>query len=120
MHIEIPSEVCLDSLREDVNDIGTYHGDMVLESILADELHESLQVRHTCHGDTSIHAVGVVGHLALSEISLDASEGVVGRDTEVCELSLSTFSIYSPEGAHLAESASEDTKRSEFYLIAYE
>jgi hypothetical protein len=34
--VEVPAEVGLDGLIEDVDDIGTAHGHMVLEAVLAD------------------------------------------------------------------------------------
>ena len=82
MDIEIPAQIGVDGLIEDIHHIGAAHGHMVLESVLADIFHQLLQVIHLRDSDTSVHAVGVVGNLSLAEIGLDFALGIVGRDAE--------------------------------------
>ena len=82
MYIKVPAEVGVDGLVKDVDDIGAAHGNVVFEAVLADILHQLLQVVDLRDSDTAVHAVGVVGDFALAEIGLDATLGVVGRDAE--------------------------------------
>ena len=44
MHVEVPAKICLDGLIQDVNHIGAAHSYMMLETILADILHQLLKV----------------------------------------------------------------------------
>ena len=44
MYIQVPSEIGLDGLVKDVDDIGAAHGNVVFEAVLADILHQLLQV----------------------------------------------------------------------------
>ena len=66
MYVKLPAEISLDGLVQNVNHIGTTHGHMMLEAVLADVLHQPLQVVNLRHGDSAIHAVGVVGNLTLA------------------------------------------------------
>ena len=103
MGVEIPAEVGLDGLVEDVDDIGAAHGDMVLEAVLADVLHQPLQVVDLGHGDAAVHAVRIVGNLALAQVGLDATLGVVGGDAEEGERTTGDLGIDSTEGVDLAQ-----------------
>ena len=82
MHVELPAEVGFDGLLQDVDHLGTAHGHVVLKAVLADVFHQLLQVVYLRHGDTAVHAVGVVGDLALAEIGLDDALRIVGGDAE--------------------------------------
>ena len=82
MYIKVPAEVGVDGLVKDVDDIGAAHGNVVFEAVLADILHQLLQVVDLRDSNTAVHAVGVVGDFTLTQISLDAAFGVVCRDAE--------------------------------------
>ena len=77
MYVQVPSEVIVNSLAEDVNNVGANHRDVVLKAVLADKLHQLLQVVNLRNGDATVHSVRVVGELALAEIALYAAEVVV-------------------------------------------
>ena len=102
MYIKVPSEVGLDGLVKDVDNIRAAHGDMVLETVLADVLHQLLQVVDLRHSDATVHAIGIVGDLTLTEVGLDAALGIVGGDAEEAERSLRDLRIDSSEGVDLA------------------
>ena len=102
VNVELPSEVGLDGLADYVNDIGAAHGDMVFETVLADILHQLLQVIHLRHGNATIHAVWVIGDRSLTEIRLDASLRIIGGDAEEGEVTGSDLRIDSTEGIDLA------------------
>lgn len=101
--VEVPAEVGLDGFVQDVNDIGAAHSHMVLEAILADILHQLLQVVHLCDGNTSVHAVWVVGQLSLTQIGLDTALRVVGRDAEEGERTFADLGIYGSKGVDLTQ-----------------
>ena len=82
MHIQVPSQIGLDSLVKDIHHVGATHSHMMLETVLADILHQFLQVVDFRNGDTAVHSVGIVGDLTLAEIGLDDALRVVGRDAE--------------------------------------
>ena len=66
MYIKVPAEIGFNGLADNIYHIGTTHGDMVLEAVLADILHQFLQVIDLCHGDTAVHAIWVVGDVPLA------------------------------------------------------
>ena len=117
MDVEVPTEVGLDGLIEDVDDIGAAHGHMVLEAVLADVLHQLLQVVDLRHSDAAVHAVGIVGDLSLAEIGLDTALGIVGGDAEEGEGALTHFRIDCTEGVDLTEGTSEYAERTELQVV---
>ena len=117
MNVEVPAEVGLDGLLYDINDIGSTHGYMVLEAILADILHQLLQVVHLCDGDTPVHAVGVVGELALAQISLNATFGVVGGDAEEGEGAFADFCVDGAKGVNLAQCATQHAEGTQLQVV---
>ena len=91
MHVEIPSEIGLDGLVQNIDHISTTHGDVMLKTILEDVFHQLLQVVNLRHCDTDVHAIGIVGNLPLSQIGIDGTLGVVCRDTEEGEGTFADF-----------------------------
>lgn len=77
VYIEIPSEIVLYRIFQDVCNIAAYECDMVLETMTADVLHEALQMVYLGNGDTSVHAIGVVGNLTLTHVSTNLSFCIV-------------------------------------------
>ena len=106
MHVQVPTQIGVDGLVEDVHHISAAHGHMVLEAILADVLHELLQVVNLCHCYTAIHAIGVVGELTLAQIGLDSALRIVCRDAEEGEGTFRDFGIDSTKGVDLTQCAS--------------
>ena len=102
MRIQLPSEVGLDGFLHDVDDVGAAHGNMVLKAVLADILHQLLQIVDLRHSDTAIHAVGIVGNGAFAQICLDIALGVVGRDAEERERAFADLGIDGAEGVDFA------------------
>ena len=90
MYIQIPAQIAVDSLLQDVDHVGAHHGYVVFETILADILHQFLEVVHLRHGDTSVHAIRVVGQLALAQIALE------GRGNTPHPLSIYRYSRHGP------------------------
>ena len=82
MNVEVPAEISLDGLVQNVDDIGATHSHMMLETVLADVLHQLLQVVNLRDCDTAIHSVRIVGELTLAQIGLDGALWIVGRDAE--------------------------------------
>ena len=116
MYIQIPAQIAVDSLLQDVDHVGAHHGYVVFETILADILHQFLEVVHLRHGDTSVHAIRVVGQLALAQIALDASQRVVSRNAEEGEITLRTLGIHSSEGIDLTERTSQHAERAKLQV----
>ena len=86
MNIKIPSEIILNSVTEYFLSLAAACSHMVLESVSADMFHKFLKFRNLCNCDTSVHSVRVVSYEAFSEICLDATFGIVSRNTEICEV----------------------------------
>ena len=105
MYVEIPSEIGLDGLIQDIDHISTTHGDVMFETILADVFHQFLQVVNLRHGNTAIHTLGVVGNLTLAQIGLDGALGVVCRDAEEGEGTFADLGIDGTEGIDFAQRA---------------
>ena len=120
MHIEIPAEISLDGFLQNIDNIGSHHRYMVLETVLADELHEGLEVIDLRNSDTAIHSVRIGCDLTLAEICLDLTEGIVSRNAEESEVAGSSLAIYGTEGVDLTECTSEHTERTELEIILHE
>ena len=120
MHVEVPAEIGLDGFVQDVNHIGAAHSHVVLETILADILHQLLQVIDLRHGDAAVHAIGIVGNLTLAQVSLDTALRVVCRDAEEGEGTLRNLGIDSTEGIDFAQRSAQHAEGTEFKVtIAY-
>lgn len=117
MNIEFPSEIRLDGFLQDVFYVAAHEGNVMLEPVLADELHELLQVGYLCDGDAAVHAVGVVGDAALAHIALDAAARVVGGDAEEGEVAFRHLGVHGTERAHLAERAAQHAEGTELQVI---
>lgn len=117
MNVEVPTEIGLYGLVENVDNIGTTHGNMVLEAVLTDVLHQLLQVVDLGHSDATVHAIGVVGDFSLTEIGLDAAFGIVGRNTEEGEGAFADLRIDSTKGINFAQSSSEHPEGAELQIV---
>ena len=105
VNITVPAEICIDGLVEDIHHISAAHGDMMLESVLADEFHQLLQVVNLRNGDATIHTVRIVRDLSLAQISLDAALRVVGREAEERKRSFRHLGVDGSESLDLAQCA---------------
>ncbi len=90
---------------------------MVLETILTDILHQLLKVVHLCHSNASVHAIRVVGQLALAQIALDATQRIVSRNAEESEFTFCALGIHGTKGVDLSECTSQHTKRAELQVV---
>ena len=120
VNVEIPTEIVVDGFLKNVNNVRAHHCDMVLETVLADELHQLLQVVNLSNGDATVHSIRVVGQLALAEIALYAAKVVVGRDTEISELAFGALAVNCAERVNLAERAAEHSERTELEVVLHE
>ena len=77
---------------------------MVLETILADVLHQFLQIVNLRHSNTAIHAVWVIGDFALAQVRLDTAFGIVRRDAEEGKRAFANLGIDSTKGVDLTQS----------------
>ena len=111
MTIVVPTEVVFYSLIYDVSNMTAYESHVVLETVLADVLHELLEIVNLCNCDTSVHCVWIVCDLSFSEVRLDAALRIVGRDTEECEVTFCNLSADSTECVNLTECTSEYSER---------
>ena len=89
---------------------------MVLETVLADKLHQFLQVVYLCYGDTSVHTIRIVGYFALSQICFDFTLRVIGRDAEETERTFRNLGIYCTKCVDLAECTSKYAERTKFQV----
>ena len=119
MHIKIPSEIVLERIGNDVGHIAAHKGNMVLEAIATDVLHQLLEVIDLGDSNATIHSVRIVGDLAFAfaYVSANLAGSIVGRYTEEGEFTFTDLGIHCAEGAHLAECASQDTKWSELKVV---
>ena len=117
MHIKIPSEVVLEGIGDDVGHIAAHKGNMMLEAVATDVLHQLLEVIDLGNSDATIHSVRIVGDLAFAYVSANLAGSIVGRYAEESELTFADLGINSTEGTHLAECAAQDTKWSELEVV---
>ena len=117
MYVKVPAEVGVDGLVKDVDHVGAAHSNVVFEAILADVLHQALQVVDLRDSDTPVHAVGIVGDFALAKVSLDAATWVVGGDAEEGEGTLAHLGVDSAEGVHLAKCTAEDAEWAKLQVV---
>ena len=104
--VDVPSEIGLDGLLQNINNIGATHGNVVFETVFADVFHQFLQVIYLCYSDATVHSVGIVGQFALAQIGFDAALGIVGGKSEKGEVALRHFRIDRTKGVDLAQGAS--------------
>ena len=115
--VDVPSEIGLDGLLQNINNICATHGNVVFETVFADVFHQFLQVIYLCYSDATVHSVGIVGQFALAQIGFDAALGIVGGKSEKGEVALRHFRIDRTKGVDLAQGASEHTERTEPELV---
>ena len=102
--VDVPSEIGLDGLLQNINNIGATHGNVVFETVFTDVFHQFLQVIHLCYSDATVHSVGIVGQFALAQIGLDASFGIVGGKSEKGEaVSMYALSLASGQAPALLD-----------------
>ena len=117
MDIKIPTQIGINGFLQDSSQIATTESHMMLEAVLADILHQLLEFGHFRYYDTAVHSVWIVGHLALTEIGLDATLRVVGGDAEIGERAFADLGIDGAECLDLSEGASQYAERSEFEVV---
>ena len=82
--VEVPFHVLFRRLAQHIGEMGPRHRNVVLESLLTEVGHQFAEPRDFADRDAAIHIEGIVGELALAEISLDLPLSVVGGDSEIC------------------------------------
>ena len=117
MNIKIPSEIVLERIGNDVGHIAAHKGDMMLEAVATDVLHQLLKVINLGNRDATIHSIRIVGDLSFAYVCANLAGSIVGRYAEESELTFADLGINSTEGTHLAECAAQDTKWSELEVV---
>lgn len=103
MEIQIPTEVVLDGIGHYIHYVRANHSYVVLKAVLADVLQELLQVIHLRYGDATGHRIKIVGHTALTQVALNHTQRVVGRDAEEGELTLGALALHGTKRIDLAQ-----------------
>ena len=88
VNIKFPTEIGLYGLANNLCHMAAYQCHMVLETVLADILHQLLEVVHLGHGNATIHSVRLIGDIAFAKIGFDTTTRIVGGNTEEGEVAL--------------------------------
>ena len=120
MYVKVPAEIVVHGLFDDVLHLAAYESHVVLEPVLADELHQLLEILDFGYRYAPVHSVMVIGHLAFASVSLNGPGGVVGGNPEEREYAFGNLPVYCTECVDLAQSTSENTQRGQMDIVLYE
>lgn len=120
MMIYIPSEIFAECFFENISTFGAVHGNVMLESVLAEQIKKLLKSRDFTNPNTAITFYRVICEFSFTDISLDKSLGFVGTDTSVSHITRGDSAFYSSETIVTAKRLAEDIEIRNFDITAHE
>ena len=114
MLINFPPEIISKRLGQDVGGFGLRHDDVMLEAVVADVLHEFLELGHFGHGAVAEGLQHVIGQFAFADVGADAAVRVRRGDAAVSERAGGRAAIERAVGVLHADGRADDGRVGNF------
>jgi len=114
--VDLPSQIIFGSFLNDIGDGIAHHGNMMFKAVLAQVIHQSLQVIYLADGDTAIHFKRIICKIPFSEIAFDSADPFIRRDTEIGKRAGGYFSFHGTEAVLFAQRSSQHVQCADLYF----